>query len=115
MSLEESSCARVEHIVGEEHLELRLNVRVVIRHLWRLVSGLDLTLVFVEEKSLNSELKSLGVDDRGDRKRPVEVNALVDLGNSLLLGQDLVHFWWHLGVYCILKLLDQLITDCAHE
>jgi len=87
----------------------------VVRHLWGLVSRLNLSLVLIEEQTLDSELESLRVDNWGNWKGPVEVNSLVDLGDSLLFGKNFVHLGRHLGVNCILKLFDKLVTDRSHE
>jgi len=50
-------------------------------------------LVFWEEESFDSETESLWVD-RWDRfDGPVEIHVVIDLGFTLLVGDELVKSW----------------------
>lgn len=88
---------------------------IVERHLrwrhWRL----NLRFVFGIEKALDTELEEARGDFGCSWERPVQVDAFVHFGKSLLCGHNFVELWWQLLDKDIFQILGDLVSDSSDE
>jgi hypothetical protein len=85
------------------------------RHLWSGDSWLNFTLSINEEKTLDTKFKILGIYRGCGKKRPIEVQTLIELGVALLVSNQLVQDRWELLVDSVLNGLLDHVSNLTFE